>query len=151
MRRFAVLMSLLGAAAVAASACQSTGEGRAGRVREPRPCQDVTVSVYFAPNAARLTADGRRVIAAAARQAQPCRVEAVSVLGLADAPGDPAANLELSRQRAAQVADAVQRAGLPAATFDVAAAGEAGALTADGARAPLRRRVDVTLKLARPQ
>jgi outer membrane protein OmpA-like peptidoglycan-associated protein len=77
-------------------------------------------------------------------------VDAVKVIGLADAAGDPAANLELSKQRAASVASAIMKAGLPAAEFELAAAGQAGAVSESGAVAPVRRRADVTLKLSKP-
>lgn len=126
------------------------GGGRHSVVRAPSVCQDMTISVYFEPNAAQITRDGRRVIAASAAQARGCSVDAVRVLGLADAAGDPQANLELSKRRAASVADAIRRAGLPAADFEVAAAGQAGAVTAAG-QAPVRRRADIALKLSKPK
>lgn len=148
MRRF-VVVSVLGL--VALSACSTVRDARQRLVREPRACQDVTVPVYFEPNVAQLTPDGRRVIAAAARSARPCRVQGVSVMGLADAAGEPAANLELSKRRAAAVADAIMKAGLPEATFELAAAGQAGAVTSSGEVAPVRRRADITLKLAKPK
>ena len=72
-------------------------------------------------------------------------------MGLADAAGDPAANLELSKRRAASVADAIMKAGLPTATFELAAAGQAGSVTSTGEVAPVRRRADITLKLAKPK
>jgi outer membrane protein OmpA-like peptidoglycan-associated protein len=78
-------------------------------------------------------------------------VEAVKVVGLADAAGDPAANLELSKQRAAAVASAIMKAGLPPAEIDLTAAGQAGSVTEGGQVAPVRRRADVTLKLAKPK
>lgn len=146
--RSVVVMSVV-AAATALSACQTVRDARARLEKTPKACQDVTIPIYFEPNVAQVTPEGRRVIAAAARTARPCRVDAVSVLGLADAAGDPAANLELSKKRADAVADAIAKAGLPAATFEVAAVGQAGSLTADGKVAPVRRRADITLKLGK--
>ena len=133
---------------VALAGCASPGRERV--VQAPRVCQDMTVPVYFEPNQAQITRDGRRVIAASAAQARGCSVDSVRVLGLADAAGDPQANLELSKQRAASVADAIQKAGLPAAEFEVAAAGQAGAVTSAG-QVPVRRRADITLKLSKPK
>ena len=49
------------------------------------------------------------MIAAQAAQAKRCQINAVRVVGLADAVGDPAANLELSKARAAAVTDAPAR------------------------------------------
>lgn len=134
--------------AVGLTGCQTVRSARDRIVRAPKTCEDVTVPVYFEPNVAAVTRDGRRVIAAAAGQAKGCRVDEVRVLGLADAAGDPAANLELSKQRAASVAEAVKKAGLPAAEFEVAAAGQAGAVTSAG-QVPVRRRADITIKLSK--
>jgi outer membrane protein OmpA-like peptidoglycan-associated protein len=149
MRRVATVVGVMVLAGTL-GACQTMRDARARLVKAPPACQDVTVPVYFEPNVAQLTPEGRRVIAAAARSAAPCRVDAVRVLGLADAAGDPAANLELSKKRADAVADAVAKAGLPAATFDIEAAGQAGSVTGDGKVVPVRRRADITLKLSRP-
>jgi len=136
------------ALAIGLSSCTTMKSARDRIVRAPKVCQDMTMPVYFGPNDAVITREGRRAIAAGAAQARGCQVDAVRVLGLADAAGDPAANLELSKQRAASVADAIQKAGLPAAEFEVAAAGQAGATTSDG-QVPVRRRADITLKLSK--
>ena len=122
---------------------------RARLVRAPNPCVDQVLQVYFEPDVAELTPEGRAVIDAAAAGARACRVKAVEVLGLADAPGTPAANFDLSRRRAASVSAVLAADGLPPAKFRVGAAGATGAVAANGAAAPLRRRVDVTLRLAR--
>lgn len=135
---------------VGLAGCAGGPMGRDRIVKAPAVCQDITLPIYFEPNQAEVTREGRRVIAAGATQARGCTVTAVRVLGLADAAGDPAANLELSRRRAASVADAIQKAGLPAAEIDTAAAGQAGAVTPTGEVRPVRRRADVTLILARP-
>jgi outer membrane protein OmpA-like peptidoglycan-associated protein len=138
------------ALSMALGGCASMTTGRDQIVKAPRVCQDVTLPVYFEPNEAEITREGRRVIAAGAAEARGCTVDSVRVLGLADAAGDPLANLELSKKRAASVADAIQRAGLPAAEFEVAAAGQAGSITAAG-QVPVRRRADITLKLSKPK
>ena len=135
------------AAAAGLSGC--AGADRAQLVRVPERCVDQTVQIYFEPWSAELTQEGRLVIDTAARNMRGCRVAAVDVLGLADAEGAPGPNLELSKKRAEAVSQALAAAGLPAAEFRVAAAGQAGAVTPQGAAAPLRRRVDVTLRVAR--
>jgi len=137
-------------AAVGLSACTTMRSARDRIVRAPATCQDVTIPIYFEPDAAQLTPEGRRVIASQAAQAKRCKVQGVRVLGLADAAGDPAANLELSKARAASVTDALMKAGLPPAEFDLTAVGQAGSLTSDGKIQPVRRRADITLKLAKP-
>ena len=137
--------------AVGLSSCASIRSARDRIVRAPKVCQDMSMPVYFEPNQAEITREGRRAIAAGAAESRGCRVDAVRVLGLADAAGEPAANLELSKRRAASVADAILKAGLPAAEFEVAAAGQAGSVNQDGQQAPVRRRADITLKLSKPK
>jgi len=136
---------------VALGGCASMRSTRDRIVRPTPVCQDAVVPIYFAPGAAVLPPGGRRVIAAAAARARGCVVKSVSVMGLADAEGDPAANLALSRRRAQSVSEAVAAAGLPPAEFDIAAAGEAGATTRKGMAAPLRRRAEITLRLSTPK
>lgn len=146
MNRIAQLSGLMAAAALA-----GCGTLRTPVVRAERVCQDVTIPVYFAPDAATVTPDGRRLIAAEAARARGCKVDSVQVVGLADAAGEPAANLELSKRRAASVAAAIVRAGLPAAQFELSAVGQSGAVNAAGQMGPVRRRADVTLKLSKPK
>lgn len=136
------------AATVALGGCQTAQTVRARLVRTPPRCVDETVQIYFAPDEAELTPEGRLVISQAASAARGCTVKGVEVLGLADAAGAPGANLELSKKRADAVARALAANGLPAADFKLQAAGQAGAVRADGAASPLRRRADVTLRLA---
>ena len=64
--------------------------------------------------------------------------------------GTSADNLALSKARATAVTQALQRAGLPAAEFDVTASGDAGAVNRQGEAAPLRRRVDVMIAISPP-
>lgn len=147
------MMRLAGVAALAAgvalSGCSTVQGARDRIVRYVSPCESQTVSIYFEPNEAELTPEGRQVLAQAAQTARGCRVDRVSVLGLADATGDPNANLELSRRRAQSVAAALAALQLPAADYGVTAAGDTGALTADGRAAPLRRRAEIQLHVAR--
>jgi outer membrane protein OmpA-like peptidoglycan-associated protein len=134
-------------AAVALAGCTTVRNARDRIVQAPTRCEDQTVQVYFEADSAEVTREGRAVIAEAAAGARSCTVGSVEVLGLADAVGAPAANMELSRRRAQSVTAALAAAGLPAAEFQVAAAGQAGSVTADGQTAPLRRRADIVLHL----
>ena len=88
------------------------------------------------------------MISAAAKPAKRCRVLNVEVVGLADATGAPGANLELSKRRAASVTAALAASGLPTKDLKVTAGGQAGATTADGKSAPLRRRAEVVMHMA---
>ncbi|HEY8615750.1 OmpA family protein [Phenylobacterium sp.] len=132
------------------SACATVEQARERIVRIPNRCADQTVQIYFEPSAADVTDEGRAVIRQAAADARGCKVGRVEVIGLADAAGAPDANLELSKRRAQSVTAALASAGLPAAEFSVGAVGASGAATADGRAAPLRRRVDVVLRMSRP-
>ena len=134
--------------ALSLAACGTIQKARDRIVRAPPACADQTVQIYFEPDSHELTREGRQVIEAAAAGARNCAVNAVEVVGLADAAGAADANLELSKRRAQSVTAALASAGLPAAEFKVSAAGQAGSVTADGKTAPLRRRADVTLRLA---
>jgi len=137
------------AALTALGGC-STLDKREQVVKAPTVCADQTVQVYFDADSAELTPDGKKVLEAAVGALRGCKVPSVEVLGLADAVGAPQVNLELSRRRSEAVFHALTAAGLPAAEFKLGAAGQAGAVTADGQVAPVRRRVDVTLHATRP-
>jgi peptidoglycan-associated lipoprotein len=130
------------------SACASGPTGRDRIVKAAPHCVDQTVQIYFEAESAEVTKEGRAVLRAAAAQSKPCKVASVDVLGLADGVGTAVANLDLSKRRAQSVTAALTTAGLPAGEFKVSAAGQAGAVTADGAAKPLRRRADVVLHLS---
>ncbi|THD60410.1 OmpA family protein [Phenylobacterium sp.] len=134
--------------ALGLSGCATTPAGRERIVRAPVRCADQTVQIYFEPQSAEVTKEGRAVIAAAAAQARPCKVASVEVLGLTDAVGAADANLELSKRRAQSVTAALAAAGVPVDEFKLTALGEAGATTADGRARPLRRRADIVLHLS---
>src|SRR5688572_2848362 len=145
MTRTAAIIAL--ALALGLSACQTVRSARDRLVRTSSSCVDQTVPIYFETGVAEVPADGRRVLQDAAARARGCTVKSVSVIGLADAPGAPQANLDLSRRRVQAVAAILGSLGLPAADFDAAAVGAAGAVTPDGRADPLRRRAEITLRL----
>jgi peptidoglycan-associated lipoprotein len=148
-RRTATVVTVLGLGlAVGLSGCGTLRGARDRIVKASPRCVDQTVQIYFEPESAEVTKEGRAVLAAAAAQAKPCRVTGVDVLGLADSSGTAGANLDLSKRRAQSVTGALVAAGLPAGEFKVAGAGQSGAVTSDGKAAPLRRRADVVLHLA---
>lgn len=119
----------------------------------PRPagvanlCEDFTVSIYFDQGAYRLTREAKDVLDTAGSRARGCAIGVVDVVGLADAVGDPDANLQLSERRAASVTRALNRLGFK--DVRVSAAGESGAQTQRGADKPLRRRADVLVHLTK--
>jgi len=144
--RFPVL--LLATAALAA--CATPAARRDTVIVGESACAPARFDVYFRENQADLTSAAAQAIALQAGRLAGCEVRRVRVLGLADATGTPEANLTLSQRRARETAEALAAAGLPAPVFDVAAAGDAGAVTADGADQPLRRRAEVVID-ARPR
>ena len=129
--------------------CATVRSARDRIVKPQAHCQDVTVQIYFERGSAEVTSEGRAVLRAAAGQAKGCKVDDVSILGLADAPGSTDANLELSKKRVAAVTQVLSATGVATGQLDVKAVGQAGAITPNGA-ALLRRRADVTLKLSSP-
>lgn len=128
--------------------CGTMLTGRDRIVRTAPRCTDQTVQIYFEPESAEVTKEGRAVLRAAASQSKSCRLDGVDVLGLSDSTGAPDANLDLSKRRAQSVTAALTAAGLPGAEFKLSAAGQADAVTPEGRTRPLRRRADVVLHLS---
>ncbi len=108
-------------------------------------CTDVVFPIYFAQGSDQLTPAATQLIGIQAAQVHGCRIGYVSVLGLTDADGPAAKNLQLSKRRAVNVAQALASAGLPAPKFEVNGAGETGALTDNGHPVPLRRKTEVVI------
>ncbi len=142
-------LALISAAALL-SACASGPMGRAAIEKPAASCQPTSVSLYFDNNSTQVTREAAAVLRGAQAQARGCRIDSIRVMGLADAAGTSADNLALSKARADAVTQALKRAGLPAAEFDVAAVGDAGAVNRQGEAAPLRRRVDVMIAVSAP-
>ncbi len=141
-------LSMTALLALSLGACATVQNARDRIVKRAPACADQTVQIYFEPQSAEVTKEGRAVLAAAAGDRKACKVTGVEVLGLADAAGTADANLALSQARAQAVTAALTATGLPAADFKVTAAGQAGATTAGGEARPLRRRVDVVMHLS---
>ncbi|WP_082526022.1 OmpA family protein [Brevundimonas sp. Root1279] len=137
-------------AVVALAGCASTPATpeRAAIVAEPGRCTAQRFEVYFPEAEARLTDAARQTLGATAAQLQGCTIQKVTVIGLADGSGTPAANQTLSEQRAVAVTKALEAQGWPAPAFDVEAAGAQGAIQADGSTAPMRRRTEVLVEVA---
>lgn len=142
---------ILGGALLATAGCAAT-EGPFRVLRKPvttapAVCADFQASLYFDRDSAALTREARMVLDNARVQARDCAVRSVRVVGLADAVGAPEANLALSRRRAEAVSQALARVGFAKVDVDMAAVGDAGAVSKSGAADPLRRRADVLFDL----
>ncbi len=140
----AVGMGLSATAGLTLAACTSTPLKPMAVASRPA-CTDVVFPIYFAEGSDQLTSTADQVIGSEAAQVKGCRIGYVSVLGLTDAAGGAAHNLDLSRRRASTVARALASAGLPAPKFEVNGAGETGALTDKGRPVPLRRKTEVVI------
>ena len=113
----------------------------------PVACADFQSSVYFEQDSADLTKEARTLLDTARTQARGCTVRSVRVVGLADAVGTSEANLALSKRRAESVMSALAKVGFSKVEIDTVAVGDAGAVAASGAAAPLRRRADILFDL----
>jgi peptidoglycan-associated lipoprotein len=109
---------------------------------------DSRFTVYFNEGSNRLTRQANQMITETGKSLKGCAITRARVVGLADATGTPQANMSLSQRRAAAVAEALKRQGVPAPEFEIDADGEAGALTPDGREDPVRRRAEVYLTVA---
>jgi peptidoglycan-associated lipoprotein len=143
-------ISLTGVVLALAGCASSEGPWRVLRkpvAAAPPSCADFQSSVYFEQDSAALTKEARMVLAGAQTQARGCAVKSVRVIGLADAVGTSGANLALSKRRAETVTSALAKVGFGKVDIDTAAVGDAGAVAASGATAPLRRRADILFDL----
>jgi outer membrane protein OmpA-like peptidoglycan-associated protein len=129
--------------------CQAPRKAPAGPlIVAPSHCTDISFPIYFEPRSSALTQEADRLIAVASDQARGCAVTGIIVVGLADAPGSPDANLELSKRRANAVTSELARRGFTNVEFREGAVGALDASTSAGAHRPLRRRADVSIHLA---
>ena len=141
----------LGGAFLALAGCAET-QGPFRTLRKPvaaaaPSCADFQSSVYFEQDSVELTKEARMILSSAQAQAKGCAVTSVRVVGLADAVGTSEANLILSRRRAETVSAALAKVGFSKVEIDRVAIGDAGAVAASGAAAPLRRRADILFDL----
>ena len=102
--------------------------------------------VFFEFDKSSLTADGRRVVDAAAAAFKSGR-SSVAIAGYTDLAGTQQYNLALSKRRADTVKAALVRDGVPAAAIEERWFGKQNPRvpTADGVREPQNRRVEVTM------
>jgi peptidoglycan-associated lipoprotein len=141
----------LGGALLALAGCAET-QGPWRKVSKPvaaapPSCADFQSSVYFEQDSVDLTKEARMILTSAQGQARGCAVKSVRVVGLADAVGTSESNLVLSRRRAETVSSALAKVGFGKVEIDRVAVGDAGAVAASGASAPLRRRADILFDL----
>ena len=112
------------------------------------PVQQRSFIVFFDWNRADLTERARQIIAEAAQQARAQRTTRIEVAGHADRSGTVQYNQALSRRRAETVAAELVRLGVAREEITITALGESQPLvpTADDAREPQNRRVEIVLR-----
>ncbi len=136
-------LALIGAGLLAASGCANVHRMAFG------PCHNTTVTLYFETGSDTVTDVGQQIVTLTANRLKACPVKDLKLLGLADPTGTPQNNLELSQRRAQNVLNAFVKAGLSIPHYTLVAAGQKGAVQANGAVEPLRRQVDVTVVVGR--
>ena len=102
--------------------------------------------VFFEFDKSSLTADGRKVVDAAAAAFKSGK-SGVAIAGYTDLAGTQQYNLALSKRRADTVKAALVRDGVPAGAIDASWHGKENPRvpTADGVREPQNRRVEITM------
>ncbi|GAA0640566.1 OmpA family protein [Brevundimonas lenta] len=143
-----ILLTGLTAGVLAGCSLTPKTPDRADIVAQPSPCAEKRFEVYFAENEARLTNPALQAIGLTATQLQGCDIRRVRVIGLADAQGVAADNVDLSQRRAVSVAEALVAAGWPTPAFELEAIGSEGAVTSQGTNEPMRRRTEVVVDAA---
>ena len=113
----------------------------------PAPEAARSYLVFFDWDSAALNARARQIVTEAAQAASRVQVTRIEVAGHADRSGTPAYNLALSRRRAEAVAAALVMQGVAKQAISIEAFGETRPLvpTAEGAREPQNRRVEIVL------
>ncbi|GIK50686.1 MAG: OmpA family protein [Hyphomonadaceae bacterium] len=141
---------VFGAALLALGACATTARETPADF-DPAACYERSFDIYFERFEDQLNAPARQAIDTVQEQLRGCRIDSVRVLGLAGAAGETQANLDLSARRAVNIADYMERRhGWSRRNFQTLAAGEAGAVTADGLDEPMRRVARIAVHASDP-
>jgi OOP family OmpA-OmpF porin len=112
------------------------------------PVAPVSYMAFFDLGSVKLSDQSNQTIAQAAQVYKTKANARVQVTGYADTVGSPAMNVQLSNRRAKVVADALVKAGVPAAAISTTGDGETSLLvqTADQANEPRNRRVQIVIQ-----
>src|SRR5262245_15000787 len=110
-----ISLKLLAAATFASLAvsCASAPEETTQTAFNPAVCREREADVYFGSWQAEVDAEAQEAIRVAQTALAGCKIDHVRIVGMAGAPGDAAANDAISRQRAENVAAALEAGGWP--------------------------------------
>jgi outer membrane protein OmpA-like peptidoglycan-associated protein len=142
-----IIANVISAALLGAmlAGCATPKSVEAPKSADPAACAPRQMVFYFGSWETELNALSMQEINAVQAALKDCRIEWVRIVGMAGAPGDAAANIEVSQKRAENVAAALEKGGWPRSAFVLEAKGEDGAMTSDGLDKPMRRRVEVSV------
>ena len=113
-------------------------------------CADVSDKIYFETDESKMTRQVKTSLKLLVQSTKGCTVMGATVTGLSADPGGSAQNLTLSQDRANTVLDNLRRLGLRKVDVQVLAKGDVDDENSKGQERPMRRRVDVVLRLAPP-
>jgi outer membrane protein OmpA-like peptidoglycan-associated protein len=143
-----VMLPVLLAAGAGLAGCGSvSGLETQARILSQPSCSDFFFPVYFGGRSTDVSRAARHTMGAAALRSRGCRFDQVKVVGLPDPTAPVDAKLEVSRERARHVAEALKAAGFPDPVFQLSPLGEAGA-NLPSTQTP-RKRADVYVKFGK--
>ena len=135
--------AVLGAAATLIGCTTPTKEASSDNlIVSTTACADFSFSIYFERGSTHLNHEADELLANAAARTRNCEVKGIDVIGIADQPGSPEVNAELSKARAHVVTRALRRHGFPDFHF-APTDGTSGAQSTTAMASPFRRRVEV--------
>lgn len=146
--RRGVILGVALAGAAVLSGCASLPKFHFPMIHSPPACADFSIAIYFEAGSAVVTPEAQALIRSAASHARRCQVQGIDVVGLADTPGSPDANLQLSKDRAVAVTAALTARGLEQADINASGVGDEGVRAQGGQQRLLRRRVNVSFHLS---
>src|SRR5579875_2626108 len=132
---------VLGSGLALLAACQHEDKTPAQKyhgplIASPFHCADFSQTIYFEAGQATVTHQADHLITAAVARTRRCIVTGVSIVGLADGPGAPAANQALSERRADAVRGELHAKGFDKVEIDVKGVGSSLATTPGGQMRP---------------
>jgi peptidoglycan-associated lipoprotein len=151
MQRISLKVLSLAACLTLTTSCTSTpAQAVQAPPFNPAACIERSLDVYFSAWDAKIEPDAQEALRAGQAALTGCKINRVRIVGMAGAEGDAAANDEISRQRAENIAALLEAGGWSRSVFEIEAVGEQNATTEAGLDRPMRRRVRVTVQSSAP-